>query len=63
MALPGDTPQVDPAVSAAVHRTASVLHKAQSDYAHFYKASLQYLAFISSDDLPHEFKLVEAARS
>lgn len=54
--------QVDPAVSAAVHFAASVLHKAQSDYAKFYKASLQYLAFVSSDDLPHDFKLVPRLR-
>jgi len=51
---------VDPAVSAAVHYAASMLHKANSDYAKFYKATLQYLAFVSSDELPRDFKLALA---
>lgn len=45
-------------MSAAVHYAASMLHKANSDYAKFYKATLQYLAFVSSDELPRDFKLV-----
>jgi hypothetical protein len=51
-------PQVDPAVSAAVHYVSSLYYKAGQDFAEFYKSSLQYLAFVSSDQLEHEFKLV-----
>lgn len=50
--------QVDPAVSAAVHYVSSLYFKAQRDFAEFYKSSLQYLAFVSSDTLDHDFKLV-----
>lgn len=50
----------DPTISAAVHYTASMLHKAQQDYAKFYKATLLYLAFVSSDSLAHDFKLALA---
>jgi hypothetical protein len=53
-------PQVDPAVSAAVHYVSSLYYKAEQDFAEFYKSSLQYLAFVSSDQLEHEFKLVSA---
>ena len=53
-------PQVDPAVSAAVHYVSSLYYKAEQDFAEFYKSSLQYLAFVSSDQLEHEFKLVRA---
>jgi hypothetical protein len=52
--------QVDPAVSAAVHYVSSLYYKAEQDFAEFYKSSLQYLAFVSSDQLDHEFKLVRA---
>lgn len=54
------THDVDPAVSAAVHYTASILHKAQRDYANFYKATLHYLAFVSSESLHYDFKLALA---
>jgi hypothetical protein len=49
--------QADPCVSAAVHYTASALYKAQQDYAKFYKSTLHYLAFVSSDSLMNDFKL------
>jgi len=49
---------VDPTVSSVVHYVASLYYKAERDFAEFYKASLQYLAFVSSDDLDHDFKLV-----
>jgi 26S proteasome regulatory subunit N9 len=51
---------VDPAVSAAVHYVSSLYYKAEQDFAEFYKSSLQYLAFVSSDQLEHEFKLALA---
>ena len=45
-------------MSAVVHYTSSLYHKAQRDFAEFYKSSLQYLAFVSSDTLEPDFKLV-----
>ncbi|KAK9812588.1 hypothetical protein WJX73_010771 [Symbiochloris irregularis] len=48
---------VDPSVSAAVHFTSSQYFKYVKDFAEFYKASLQYLAFVSSEELPKEQKL------
>jgi 26S proteasome regulatory subunit N9 len=50
--------QVDPSVSAVVHYVRSLWFKHQKDFAEFYKASLLYLAFISSDALPPEQRLV-----
>ena len=52
--------QVDPAVSAIVHYVRSLYFKYKKSFADFYKSSLLYLAFISSDDLPQEQKLVSA---
>jgi 26S proteasome regulatory subunit N9 len=43
---------VDPSVSAAVHYVASLYYKGISDYAEFYRATLMYLSFVSSDTLP-----------
>ena len=50
--------QVDPAVSAVVHYVRSLYYKTEKSFAEFYKSSLLYLAFISSDKLPQEQKLV-----
>ena len=50
--------QVDPSVSATVHYVRSLWYKHQKDFAEFYKSSLLYLAFISSDSLPTDQKLV-----
>ena len=50
--------QVDPGVSAAVHYVSSLYYKAKKDFAEFYKSSLLYLAFVSSDKLEHDYKLV-----
>jgi 26S proteasome regulatory subunit N9 len=47
----------DPSVSAAVHHVSSLYHKLRKDYAKFYRSSMQYLAFVSSDALPQEAKL------
>lgn len=47
----------DPSVSAAVFYVASLHSKAQADFAGFYKASLMYLSYVSSDSLPPDFKL------
>lgn len=49
--------QVDPSVSAVVHYVRSLWYKHQKDFAEFYKSSLLYLAFISSDSLPPEQRL------
>ena len=49
---------MDPSVSAVVHYVRSLWFKHQKDFAEFYKASLLYLAFISSDALPPEQRLV-----
>ena len=50
--------QVDPDVSAAYYFNRSLLFKQQKDFAEFYKSSLLYLAFISSEALPQDVKLV-----
>jgi hypothetical protein len=47
----------DPSVSAAVYYVSSLYCKAQADYAGFYRASLMYLSFVSSETLPPDFKL------
>ena len=49
---------MDPGVSAAVHYVSSLYYKAKKDFAEFYKSSLLYLAFVSSDKLEHDYKLV-----
>uniref|UniRef100_A0A7S0RYM3 PCI domain-containing protein n=1 Tax=Chlamydomonas leiostraca TaxID=1034604 RepID=A0A7S0RYM3_9CHLO len=46
----------DPSVSASVFYVASLLAKAQADYAEFYRTSLMYLSYVSSDALPQDFK-------
>ncbi|PNH01687.1 26S proteasome non-ATPase regulatory subunit 13 [Tetrabaena socialis] len=48
---------VDPSVSAAVYYVTSLYHKAQSNYADFYRSSLMYLSYVSSDSLQPDFKL------
>lgn len=48
---------VDPDVSAAYYFSKSLLHKQQKNFAEFYKSSLLYLAFISSEGLPQDVKL------
>ena len=53
--------QVDPAVSASFYFIKSLLHKQEQNFAEFYKSSLLYLAFISSDALPKDSKLVRPA--
>lgn len=45
-------------MSAIVHYVRSQWYKHQKDFAEFYKSSLLYLAFISSDSLPADVKLV-----
>lgn len=52
--------QVDPVVSAAVYYSASLYYKARKDFTEFYKSSLLYLAFVSSDSLDPEYKLVRS---
>jgi len=48
---------VDPSVSAAVHYVSSLYYKLKKDYAEFYRSSMMYLAFVSSDSLAYDFKL------
>lgn len=48
---------VDPSVSAAVHYVSSLYYKFKKNYAEFYRSSMMYLAFISSDSLSYDFKL------
>ena len=50
--------QVDPAVSAEVFHVRSLYYKYKKSFADFYKSSLLYLAFISSEALPQDQKLV-----
>ncbi|GBF93579.1 26S proteasome non-ATPase regulatory subunit 13 [Raphidocelis subcapitata] len=49
-------PDPDPSVSAVVHYVSSLYYQLKKDYAKFYRSSMQYLAFVSSDALPPEFK-------
>mmetsp|Transcript_31111 Transcript_31111/g.80344 ORF Transcript_31111/g.80344 Transcript_31111/m.80344 type:complete len:388 (+) Transcript_31111:285-1448(+) len=48
---------VDPSVSASVHYVSSQYHKHAKNFAEFYKSSLLYLAYVSSDVLPAEYKV------
>ncbi|GAX78843.1 hypothetical protein CEUSTIGMA_g6281.t1 [Chlamydomonas eustigma] len=48
---------VDPSVSAAVHFVASLYYKGISNYSEFYRSTLMYLSFVSSDSLPEDFKI------
>ena len=45
-------------MSAMVHYVSSLYYKHEQNFAEFYKSSLLYLAFISSDALPTNVKLV-----
>ena len=49
---------MDPSVNAVVHFVRSQYFKHMKDFAEFYKSSLLYLAYISSEALPQEQKLV-----
>lgn len=49
--------EVDPQVSAAVHYVSMQYHKEQKEYAAFYRSALMYLAFVSQDTLPADFRL------
>lgn len=48
---------VDPAVSAAVFYVTTLYHKSLQNFAEFYKSSLMYLSYVSSESLPADFKL------
>ncbi len=50
-------------MSAQVHYVSAMYYKHMQDFAEFYKSSLLYLAYISSDELPREVKLVRGSRS
>ena len=43
---------VDPSVSAAVYYVASLYFKGVGNFAEFYRSTLMYLSFVSSDSLP-----------
>ncbi|KAI7844347.1 hypothetical protein COHA_002145 [Chlorella ohadii] len=47
---------VDPQVSASVYYAASLYYKQQKEYAQYYRATLMYLAFVSQDTLPQDFR-------
>ena len=47
-------PQVDPVVSAAVHNVAALFAKARQDFSGYYRAALQYLCYVSVQDLPQD---------
>lgn len=50
-------PQVDPTVSSSVYYVSSLYYKQTKNFVEFYKASLLYLAYVSSDALPPDFRL------
>jgi 26S proteasome regulatory subunit N9 len=43
--------QVDPVVSAAVHNVSALFAKARQDFSGYYRAALQYLCYVSLEDL------------
>ena len=47
---------VDPSVSATTHYVSSLYFRAIANFAEFYRSSLMYLSFVSSDSLPEDFK-------
>ena len=47
---------VDPSVSATTHYVSSLYFRAIANFAEYYRSSLTYLSFVSSDSLPDEFK-------
>mmetsp|Transcript_18359 Transcript_18359/g.51454 ORF Transcript_18359/g.51454 Transcript_18359/m.51454 type:complete len:389 (-) Transcript_18359:270-1436(-) len=51
---------VDPSVNASVHYVRSQYYKHSKNFAEFYKSSLMYLAYVSSDSLPTDYKLALA---
>ncbi|KAG2487135.1 hypothetical protein HYH03_014248 [Edaphochlamys debaryana] len=53
----GKLHDVDPSVSASVYYVTSLYHKAQANYADFYRSTLMYLSYVSSDTLQPDFKL------
>ncbi|KXZ53762.1 hypothetical protein GPECTOR_6g679 [Gonium pectorale] len=53
----GKLSDVDPSVSAAVYYVTSLTNKAQSNYADFYRSTLMYLSYVSSDSLQPDFKV------
>ena len=50
--------QVDPQVSASVYYVGTLYHTQQKEYAAFYRSALLYLAFVSQDTLPQDFRMV-----
>ncbi|GFR40383.1 hypothetical protein Agub_g933 [Astrephomene gubernaculifera] len=53
----GKLTDVDPTVSASVYYVTSLYHKSQASYADFYRSTLMYLSYVSSDSLQPDFKL------
>lgn len=49
-------------MSASVHYVSSQYYKHAKDFAEFYKSSLMYLAYVSSDTLPNDYKVVSAPK-
>lgn len=47
-------------MSAAVHNVAALYNKARQDFAGYYRAALQYLCFVSVDDLPLDDRIALA---
>ena len=52
--------QVDPAVSAAVHNVAALYAKARQDFSGYYRAALQYLCYVTVEDLPEDERVALA---
>lgn len=52
--------ECDPSVSASVYYVSSQYHKLQKHFAEFFRSSMMYLAFVSSDSMAADFKLALA---
>ena len=49
--------QVDPSVIASVYSLSSQYHKVHRNFDDFYKNSLLYLSYVSTETLPSDYKL------
>ncbi|WZN66798.1 regulatory subunit of 26S proteasome [Chloropicon roscoffensis] len=51
---------VDPTVTASVYSLSSQYHKVHRNFDEFYKSSLLYLAYVTTENLPADFRLALA---
>lgn len=52
--------QVEPVVSASVYNVASLFAKARQDFTGYYRTALQYLCYVSVEELPQDERIALA---